>query len=436
MFGLLLLLFLTSVSHVQPNYRNRGYSKRLGVNPYNPYNPYYGWNKKPARQMNVYGYAKEPQSNWFHDMGEDWAVSNKFSSVNPFYNWYKKAAKQMDLYGPAKHVGKIYRGQFLNPELNTPSDRAFGYQSDFNPSDLSSGVFKYKPKGQKFRATAVHVNEGLASYVGEVRTMPIGQHVQEDGSILVQTDYKKADPCNPNPCTNVRMSACTVVNKFTAKCSRSKTYKLTLTWDSVDYDDYEDNDLDLQLVAARHDGTVCEGQSDGDYLNHDFEDCGVLFSEDDYADYEDGNSAEEYATLTTLPDGTKYQDYTYAVIAYKKDPHNLSEGGPTLTVEYDGAVIQTLAIPQYSLGGVNVNWDHDVGRYYYFFGCFRPQFGFVDTRGAGYYYADTHVIGDKDIHDVGLCKELLDWTDAAGFNPHDQSGSGSGEVFSWRDLIE
>ena len=88
-------------------------------------------------------------------MEDDWEVSNKLTSINPIYSTYKKKAKQMDLYGPAKHVGKINRGQFLNPKLNTPSDRAFGHQSDFNPSDLSSGAFKYKPKGLKFRATAV-----------------------------------------------------------------------------------------------------------------------------------------------------------------------------------------------------------------------------------------------------------------------------------------
>ena len=68
------------------------------------------------------------------------------------------------------------------------------------------------------------MNEGLANYVGEVRTMPIGQRVQEDGSILVQTNHR-GDPCRPNPCTNVRMSTCTAVNKFTAKCSSKGSLK-------------------------------------------------------------------------------------------------------------------------------------------------------------------------------------------------------------------
>ena len=91
----------------------------------------------------------------FFEMGDDWEVSNRLTSVNPYHGWYKQAAKQMDMYGFAKHVGKINRGQYFNPELNMPANRAFGYQSDFNPQDFNSGAFKYKPQGQKFRAQAV-----------------------------------------------------------------------------------------------------------------------------------------------------------------------------------------------------------------------------------------------------------------------------------------
>ena len=113
--------------------------------------------------------------------------------------------------------------------------------------------------------------------------MPIGQHVQEDGTILVQTNYK-VDPCRPNPCTNLRMSTCTAVNKFTAKCSSklvliiilfmvrffctgNEAYELTLTWTDPT-DDFKSNDLDLLLVAGHHDGTLCAGVDD--FL--DFED--------------------------------------------------------------------------------------------------------------------------------------------------------------------
>ena len=87
--------------------------------------------------------------------GTTWGTSDNLAQLSPYYTWYKQAAKQMSLYSYAQHVGKIIRGQFLNPEQNMPKDRAFGYQSDFNPEDLKSGAFNHKPQGQKFRATEV-----------------------------------------------------------------------------------------------------------------------------------------------------------------------------------------------------------------------------------------------------------------------------------------
>ena len=149
-------------------------------------------------------------------------------------------------------------------------------------------------------------------------------------------------------------------------------------------------------------------------------DCGAVVSSDDEADYDGEDIPEEHATLTTLPDGTKYQDYTYAVMVYQSDEYNLSEGGPTLTVEYDGVVKQTLDVPQYRPTGANINYDE---RDHYFFGCFRPQHGFVDTRGAGF-YNDDDVIAGVTIYDAGLCKELLGWTAGTGFNSYVRSGSG------------
>jgi len=418
MFKLFSVILLAGVFLVEPRYWKGGS------------NSYYGWKKKPVLQKYPYSYAKEPQSDWFHNMGDDWEFSKRLASFNPYYGWYKNAAKQMDVYGPAKHVGLINRGRFFNPELNYPTDRAFGYQSDFNLGELNSGAFKYKPRGQKIRAKAVHVNGGLASFVGEVVTLPPGQHVQEDGTILLQTPHK-GDPCNPNPCTSVRMPTCTVVNQFTAKCSRSEDYKLALTWFNPLDEDDEDNDLDLYLVPALHDGSDCGFSESYDYLayfiNYMYDDdqCGVIFSGNDFADYDTENIAVEHATFTTVDDGTKYQDYTYAVIADRAgSEYNLSEGGPTLTVEYGGMVKQTLAVPQYRPGGANLNFDAENGRAYYFFGCFRPQYGYVDTRGAGFYDYDTPVFAGLDIWDVGLCKALLGWTDGTGFNPHEQSGSG------------
>ena len=130
------------------------------------------------------------------------------------------------------------------------------------------------------------------------------------------------------------------------------------------------------------------------------------------------NIAEESATLTTLADGTKYQDYTYAVLVYMEDwLNNLSEGVPQLIVEYDGVVMQELSIPQYD-GNTNINSQW---REYYFFGCFRPQLGRVDTNGAGFYHDDGEdAIGDLDILHAGVCQALLDWSNGPGYNHYQQ----------------
>jgi len=194
MFRLLLLLSLTDVIHVQPNNWKVGNSKRLRSG----YNPYNGWNKKLTTQMEVY--AEEPQPDWLYDMGSDW--DNSLASVSPYYHsWYK------NMYSYAQHVGEI--NQFFKPE---PYMQA-GYTPDLNPE-----YYKYEPQGQRYRAMEVPVKKALARYVGEVHTMAMGQHVQEDGTILVQTPHRE-DPCQPDPCTGVRMSTCTAVNSFTAKCS-------------------------------------------------------------------------------------------------------------------------------------------------------------------------------------------------------------------------
>ena len=92
---------------------------------------------------------------WWYDLGHDWDTSDHFNSYNPFYQTFKQIKGQLDMYGYAKHVGKINRGQFLNPELNQPGHRAFGYESDFDLKDVNSGAFRYQPKGQQYRAKPV-----------------------------------------------------------------------------------------------------------------------------------------------------------------------------------------------------------------------------------------------------------------------------------------
>ena len=103
----------------------------------------------------------QTQSDWFHEMGDDWEVSNRLAVAKPYYPWYQQAAAQMNTYGYAQHRGKIYRGQFSDPELNMPRYRAFGYQSDFNPQYFRSGAFNIRPQGQKYRAKAVSLSPPL-----------------------------------------------------------------------------------------------------------------------------------------------------------------------------------------------------------------------------------------------------------------------------------
>ena len=68
--------------------------------------------------------------------------------------------RQIDAYGYATHVGLINRGHLSDPDLYSPRDRAFGYQSDFNPGDSVSGALNFVPKKQKVRATDGMIRAG------------------------------------------------------------------------------------------------------------------------------------------------------------------------------------------------------------------------------------------------------------------------------------
>jgi len=371
-------------------------------------------------------------SDWWNslDTGNDWQTSNFLDAISPFAQTFRQIQQQLDMFGYAQHVGKINRGDYLNPELNLPGDRAFGYRPDFKPQDLKFGPFQHKPQGQKFVAKPIHVNLGLASKAGEIRVMPLGQHVQADGTVLVQTKGKQ-DPCNPSPCTNVHLSRCVVVNDVTAKCMGPEKYELSLTWvDPADDGSSNCNDLDLVIIAATHEGAPCKNS----YIDYDEKDCGVSVSSDDEAAFGSKNRGEEIATLTTLADGTTFQDYTYAVIAEYYD-HNLSDGSPVLTVTDDdgGDVIQTLAIPQFD-GVTNINYDW---RSNFFFGCWSSPKRKIITTGAGFYETDDKVkykVGNQvvntglTIRDAGLCKTLGVNPASSGFNPYPQSGTGDERI--------
>ena len=90
-------------------------------------------------------------------------MSNNIAASNPYYNTWQHLSAQMDQHAFAQHMGKIYRGQLANPEINLPGHRAFGHDSDFNNGDFAyeSGAFDYKSKGQNVVATQVFI--GLLS---------------------------------------------------------------------------------------------------------------------------------------------------------------------------------------------------------------------------------------------------------------------------------
>jgi len=367
-------------------------------------------------------------ADWWNslDTGKDWYVSDYLDAISPFAQTFHQMQQQLDLFGYAQHVGLINRGKFLNPELNLPADRAFGFNPDFNPQDLTGGAFKNQPRGQKFVAKPVHVNLGLASKAGEIKVLPVGQHVQDDGSVLIQTKGQ-ADPCNPNPCTNVYLPRCVVVNDVTAKCMESEIYELSLIWSDPAHEG-DPNNLDLILVPATHDGKACE--SDNNLVSGEAG-CGARVSDDDKHAFGFVKKAEETATLTTIDDdGTKFEDYTYQVIARYTD-YNLSEGSPILVVTDDaGYTVQTLAIPQYD-EATNINVDF---KKYFFFGCWSSPMKRMVTTGAGFYWndaADTvkYRVGSEVrdsglmILDPALCKFLLA-KPVSAFNSYEQSKSG------------
>jgi len=366
-------------------------------------------------------------ADWWNslDTSKDWYVSDNLDAISPFAQTFRQMQQQFDMFGYAQHVGNINRGKFLNPELNLPADRAYGFDSDFNPQDFNGGAFKHQPQGQKFVAKPIHVNLGLASKPGEIKVLPLGQHVQDDGSVLIQTKGQ-ADPCNPNPCSNVYLPRCVVVNDVTAKCMESEIYELTLIWSDPADADGEDNDLNLILVPATHDGKGCD--TTGGLVLAGSEECGARISTDAQHSFGNVKKAEETATLTTISDGTKFQDYTYQVLVEFIN-YNLSEGSPILVVTDDeGHIVQTLAIPQYD-GVTNINFDFKRN---FFFGCWSSPMKRMVTTGAGFYsFGDSvkYKVG-SEVRDSGLGTEdpalcnLLLAQPVSAFNPYDQSGTG------------
>jgi len=351
-----------------------------------------------------------PGDDWWYDIGGYGSQASEYlAATSPFYQWFKKAQIQYDMFAPAKHVGKINRGIFQNPEINLPADRAFGHKSDFHDHDLISGAFEYRPRGQKIVARKVDVLAGIANHVGEIIRLSLPVYVKKDGTLLVKVGRGNrahpSDPCSrqPDPCSDFpsRSRCVPIHDKYddTVKCLGPVTTKIELRWKDPDEGDEEENEIFLGILPRNHDGSSCieraKGSSGpptevlgplGDFIPF----CGVTLSRVDEADSK--KFFKETAVLGTLPDdidefaGTTPKDYSYAVFAFNKnsDDYNFNQGSLKLTV-YDDTygsmqAIQHITVPQ----GDTINKNNKV---VFFFGCIYTDKGSnkIIHKGTGFY---------------------------------------------------
>jgi len=357
------------------------------------------------------------QTDWWH---QDRFGGEDFVS-NPYYNTFQQMKRQMEVYAPATHVGKIYRGRYSDPDLYTPRDRTLGFQSDFNPGDYLSGAFKFAPKQQKVRATDGMIRAGFAEKLGEIISLPNNVEVNDDGSVLVQTSVEAKHPCNPNPCERYALNkVCSIVNKRTAKCSSVSSVTVSVEWGVTD----DDAELWLYMHPAWRNGTACEtmldyNEDDYYYLYYDMEACGAMISENAIFDYDSGNRVKEYSLLSTTQDGFNFRDFTYAVgvEASKIGDNNIDLERTVFKVKIGDKLVQTILAPEDEDGEDGSTMDLDNSYDFYFLGCFRPNLGFIDTRGAGYFDDEEEEIFDgSDFEDPDLCYKLLSHPGPSGFN--------------------
>ena len=218
---------------------------------------------------NYDAYYRKSLSPWghgvddYHHQGDDWwydlgghnsYASDYLYATSPYYSWFKNAQMQYDMFAPAKHVGKINRGKFLNPEINLPADRAFGdpYHSDFHADEMRSGAFEYRPRGQKIVARKVidtlcipnavillikvDVDAGIAKNVGDIVRLPVPVFVKKDGTLLVSAPQEnrvnRHDACSihPNPCSIFpAKTKCSHFDDNLAECSGKYALPHTLS---------------------------------------------------------------------------------------------------------------------------------------------------------------------------------------------------------------
>jgi len=349
---------------------------------------------------------------WWYDLGgHNSYASDYLYATSPYYSWFKNAQMQYDMFAPALHVGKINRGNFLNPELNLPADRAFGdpYHSDFHADEMRSGAFEYRPRGQKIVARKVDVDAGIAKRVGDIVRLPVPVFVKKDGTLLVSAPQENR--ANPHDACSIHSNPCSVFPAKTicshfddnlAECSGATNLKLRLSWIDPTEGDHSENDVDLGLIPTlNYDGSQCE-----DFVlvsGHPEAACGATMGADKKANFP--NKANELAFLGTV-DGTSRQDYSYAVLAIQPNSYyNLQQGRLQLTVfeeAKDGSynAVQHITVPY----GTTINKQ---GKTFYFFGCLRPYANRIELDFNGFYDVGQDIrntgytIGDSE-----LCEKL------------------------------
>jgi len=392
------------------------------------------------------------QRDWWHDLGNDWETTDDLEENTASLAAFNYMKKQMDTYGYAQHIGTINRGKFLNPELQNPRDRAFGYGGDFNPGEFNSGTFRYNPLKSKHHqnvyASQAMVNLGMAKKVGEIAKVPTGILPQSDGSVLLTLDQRvpRYDPCTPNPCDGegFHTFTCEVVNHFTVKCSKPASYDITLQWYwnaaptklTTDRESY----LALGVTAVKKtDPTVtCAVVSNINMLSGITPTptlgpkCGVTISDVDVKSDAAGNIISGGINIKfgqVASDSSNYQDYTYAIIAYyycndltpaPVAPAAVCVAGiheaadrVKLVKSYGGGVQESLAMPKTSKTtrkkrDTDPNPDN---KNYFFWGIFgvyqwdynTHNYGFsLNTYRINFYTIWDYVFGTKTLADADL----------------------------------
>ena len=144
---------------------------------------------------------------------------------------------------------------------------------------------------------------------------------------------------------------------------RNGPFQLDLVWTTGKH-------LDLRVIAINAaTGEVLGDGAGGDEISHkDKSGAYGAIVPQNQANF-DGLGVETLL-LKTLPDGSDYKDYVYAIMGHKGNSVELQYTGGWLEVSYGGVVVETFSIPQGE--GVNEPGKNNKIHKRYLFGCFKP----------------------------------------------------------------